>query len=146
MYSVSLATRNSTRATGETTNQGLGRRGPEEEGRERENTTDNEIPVGLRITHTDQRASRGRAGALARRLQSAGIAARQRDNDEGRPSRGERASAFHCVSYMLSNDRERNYSFGGGGGGMASCLHTYYAYVARTDYILVCTYSHAGPT
>ena len=116
-------------------------------GREGENTTDNEIPVRLPITHTDQRASRGRAGALARRLQSAGIAARQRDNDEGRPSRGERASAFHCVSYMLSNDRERNYSFGGGGGGgMASCLHTYYAYVARTDYILVCTYSHAGPT
>ena len=35
--------------------------------------------------------------------------------------------------------RERNYSFGGGGGGMASCLHTYYAYVARTEYILVLT-------
>ena len=42
----------------------------------------------------------------------------------------ERASAFHCVSYMLSNDRETNYSYGGVGGGMPSylapTLHTYY--------------------
>ena len=104
------------------------------EGGRGENTTDNEIPVRLRITHTDQRAARGRAHW--RDDCSLQVSRRGKGT---RPAEPRGASAFHCVSYMLSNDRERNYSFGGGGGGMASCLHTYYAYVARTEYILVLT-------
>ena len=42
---------------------------------------------------------------------------RQRERDEAGRWEGRGGRAFHCVSYVISNDREGNYSFGGGGGG-----------------------------
>ena len=119
------------------------RRGPEERtggGRGKTRPTmkylsDSQLHTRTNAQRAGPRAG-GRTGATTPVCRYRGAAEGQRR----RPAEPRGASAFHCVSYMLSNDRERNYSFGGGGGGgMACCLHTYYAYVARTDYILVLT-------